>query len=129
MNNQYTISINCVVLSTDITNNKQFVLSLSKDSIEFPNFLCDNDFLDNQEIYLSKFLKKYIFVNEAELMPQLICIDSKYISDNKDRINLVYGFVTSKTTSISDDVNWFEFSYQEPNPYSNILFEVTQKLK
>jgi hypothetical protein len=117
------------VLSTDIPNNKQFVLSTSEDSIEFPNFVCNSDFLNNPEIYLANFLKKYIFVNDTELLSQLVSIDTKYISDNNDRVNIIYGFITTKTNSINKNVNWFEFSYQQPNQYSNILFEVTQKLK
>jgi hypothetical protein len=129
MTNKYNIYINCVVLSTDIPDNKQFVLSTSENSIEFPNFACNNDFLNSPEIYLANFLKEYIFVNDAELLPQLVSIDTKYISDNNDRVDMIYGFVTTKTNSISKNANWFEFSYQQPNPYSNILFEVTQKLK
>jgi hypothetical protein len=126
MNNKYTISIQCVVLSTDISNNKQFVLSLSKDQIEFPSFECNSDFLNDTEEYLIQYLKKYIFVNDVELLPQIINLDTKYISNN---INIIYGFITTKTSSIGNGANWFEFSYQQPNPYSNILFEVTQKLK
>jgi hypothetical protein len=126
MSNKYTISIQCVVLSTDISNNKQFVLSLSKDQIEFPSFECNSDFLNDTEEYLIQYLKKYIFVNDVELLPQIINLDTKYISNN---INIIYGFITTKTSSIGNGANWFEFSYQQPNPYSNILFEVTQKLK
>jgi hypothetical protein len=126
MSNKYTISIQCVVLSTDISNNKQFVLSLSKDQIEFPSFECNSNFLNDTEEYLIQYLKKYIFVNDVELLPQIINLDTKYISNN---INIIYGFITTKTSSIGNGANWFEFSYQQPNPYSNILFEVTQKLK
>jgi len=126
MSNKYTISIQCVVLSTDISNNKQFVLSLSKDQIEFPSFECSSNFLNETEEYLIQYLKKYIFVNDVELLPQIINLDTKYISNN---INIIYGFITTKTSSIGNGANWFEFSYQQPNPYSNILFEVTQKLK
>jgi len=126
MSNKYTISIQCVVLSTDISNNKQIVLSLSKDQIEFPSFECNSDFLNDTEEYLIQYLKKYIFVNDVELLPQIINLDTKYISNN---INIIYGFITTKTSSIGNGANWFEFSYQQPNPYSNILFEVTQKLK
>ena len=126
MSNKYTISIQCVVLSTDISNNKQFVLSLSKDQIEFPSFECNSNFLNDTEEYLIQYLKKYIFVNDVELLPQIISLDTKYISNN---INIIYGFITTKTSSIGNGANWFEFDYQQPNPYSNILFEVTQKLK
>lgn len=129
MSNKYTINIQCVVLSTDIANNKQFVLSLSKDQIEFPSFQCDSNFLNDTEEYLIQYLKQYIFVSDIELLPQLINLDTKYISNNDDTINIIYGFITTKTSSIGSDANWFEFDYQQPNPYSNILFEVTQKLK
>jgi len=129
MHNKYTVNIQCVVLSTDIPNNKQFVLSLSQDQIQFPNFVCNSDFLKNTETYLVDYLKKYIYVNDIELLPQLINIDTKYISDNEDTLNMIYGFITSKTNSIGNGACWFEFIYQEPNPYSNILFEVTQRLK
>lgn len=129
MNNEYKLKINCVVLSTDIPNNKQFVLSLSKNEIDFPAFECSAEFLQDKEKYLVRYLKKYIFVPEVELMPQIIGIDTQYISSSKNTINIIYGFITSKTSSISNDVCWFEFDYHKPNLYSNILFEVTQKLK
>lgn len=129
MNNKYNINIHCVVLSTDIPNNKQFVLSLSNNAIEFPSFACNNDFLNNPEEYLIQHLKQYIFVNDIELWSQIINIDHKYISSSDDTVNIIYGFITTKTSSIGNGACWFEFSYQEPNPYSNILFEVTQKLK
>jgi len=129
MNKKYDVNIYCVVLSTDIPNNKQFVLSLSSEQIDFPHFACNTDYLNTPEEYLAKHLKQYIFVNDVELLSQIINIDNKYICDNEDTINIIYGFVTTKTTSIGNGACWFEFSYQEPNPYSNILFEVTQKLK
>lgn len=128
MSNNYKVNIHCVVLSTDIPNNKQYVLSTSEEDIEFPTFACSNEFLSEPDQYLISFIKKHIFLNDMELLPQLINLDNKYINDNKDTINIIYGFITTKTNSINE-ANWYEFSFTEPNRYSNILFEVTQKLK
>lgn len=127
--NKYNIAINCIVLSTEIHNNKQFVLSLSKDEIQPPQFECNIDFLNNTEKYLIQFLKKYIFVHDMELLPQLISLNYKNITSIDDPINIVYGFITNKTNNINDSAYWYEFDYTKPNPYNNILLEVTQKLK
>lgn len=129
MNNTYKINVNCIVLSTDIPHNKQFVLSLSDSSIEFPSFECNIDFLNNTEAYLIQFIKNYIFVHDMELLPQLISLNYKTISVANDPINIVYGFITHKTNNISDEVYWYEFDYTQPNPQNSILLEVTQKLK
>jgi hypothetical protein len=127
--NKYNIYINCIVLSTDIHNNKQFVLSLSKDEIQPPQFECNIDFLNSSEKYLIEFLKKYIFVHDMELLPQLISLNYKNITSFDDPINIVYGFITNKTNNINDSVYWYEFDYTKPNIYNRILLEVTQKLK
>lgn len=129
MNNKYFVNINCVVLSTDIAHNKQYVLSLRNDEIEFPSFECNNQFLENAESYLIQYIKKYIFVSDFELLSQLININQQQTQNDESIINIVYGFLTKKTINISSDVHWFEFDYYKPNKYNNILLEVTQKLK
>jgi hypothetical protein len=128
MTNKYNINILCVVLSTNIINNKQFVLSMSSDQIKLPTFECNPDFLNNTNVFLINYLKQYIFVSDIELLPQIINIENKH-NCKDDTINIVYGFITKNTASVGGGAQWLEFSYQQPNLYSDILLEVTNKLK
>jgi len=140
MGDNYQIKIACIVLSTDIPKNKQYVLSVNKDEIEFPVFDINNEFLENPTSYIVKHLKQLMFISDIELISQLISVRNSLDSTNlpymgetseiaPKQIYLTYGLVTPKSMNISDDVNWTEFHYQIPNKYSHILLEVTQKIQ
>ena len=80
------------------------------------------------ESSLMSFLKQYIFVNDLELMPQLININSPILSKNSDDLNIVYGFIVPYTESINNGY-WVEFQILQEQKYSPLLFEVMQKLR
>jgi|LakMenEpi03Aug12_release.lakeMendotaPanAssembly.Ray.scaffolds.fasta_scaffold435234_2 hypothetical protein len=123
--NSYKLQIQCVVLSVDIQEKKQFILSLKPNEIIFPTLECDDSFFTDQQDNIINFIRKYIFLNKIELLPQIICLDKK---QDENTINVTYGFLVTKTHSIND-CSWFEFKYEEPNPHSHLLFKVTQALK
>lgn len=126
----FKVRIYCVVLSTDIPNNKQYILSSSKDSIEIPYFNLESSMLDNLEFDIISKMKELIFVSDIELLPQLISLNSSQLEIIENSLNTVYGFLVKYTTNInSDKVYWQEFNYLTPNKYSNLIMQVIQNLR
>jgi len=124
--NKYSLQARCVILSTDIKNKKQYVLSLENENIVFPVFNFDDDeTFQDKESKVIEFLRKYVYVSQLELIPQIINFDKK---EKDDIVNITYGFVINHTNNINNCF-WYEFQYDVPNIYSNLLFEVTQNLK
>lgn len=126
----FKVRIYCVLLSTDIPNNKQYILSSSKDSIEIPYFNLESSMLDNLEFNIIAKMKDLIFVSDIELLPQLISLHSSQLEIIENSLNTVYGFLVKYTTNInSDKVYWQEFNYLTPNKYSNLIMQVIQNLR
>lgn len=127
----FHVHINCVVISTDIQNNKQYVLSNSTDEVIFPSFELTSDNLQNVNKTLVDFVRSKAFVHELECIPQLISLHGKSITTADNQLNIVYGFLVSKTNSLND-CYWKEFSLIDLDPaikHYDILLEVIQKLK
>lgn len=125
---KFNVKINCVIIGTDIPNNIQYILSTNKTDIVFPCLELNAIHKENIDLYITDFLKQYIFVSELELMPQIISLHSKDLQCSKNDLNVVYGFVVKHTININD-VYWIPFDYSQTNQYSNLIFEVIQKLK
>lgn len=125
---KFIVKIYLVILATDISNNKQYILSKKSDEIELPNIILSEALLDNLEKNIVTEAQTLVFANELELLPQLISLHNKYIDKHNNEINCVYGFVLKKTDNINNSY-WIEFSYNEPNKYSDLIFETIQKLK
>ena len=128
--NEFQININCVVLTTDITANKKYVLSLTQEDITLPNLYITKESVANLESNIIDYLKSYLFVSDLELLPQIITLHSDQIKsdENNNTLNVVYGFIVSHSQSINN-AYWVEFSYFNAVSYSNLLFEVIQKLQ
>jgi hypothetical protein len=117
-----------VVFSTNINLNKRFVLSLEENTIKLPSFELSTQDLDNIEHKIMDYLKSILFVNDLELLPQLININSKILSKDHSHLNIIYGFIVSHTNSLNNS-HWVEFELLQEQTYSPLLFEVMQKLK
>ena len=128
--NEFQININCVVLTTDITASKKYVLSLTQEDITLPNLYITKESVANLESNIIDYLKSYLFVSDLELLPQIITLHSDQIKSDKNinTLNVVYGFIVSHSKSINN-AYWVEFNYFNAVPYSNLLFEVIQKLQ
>jgi hypothetical protein len=128
--NKFIINLSCVVLTTNLSLNKKYVLSLNADNITLPNFSITQEYLkSNLDHQIVKFLKEYIFVSDIELLPQLISLHSPNLPQNEDGIiNTVYGFLVNQTNSLNNCF-WVEFDYLQPTPHTELLIEVIQKLK
>lgn len=130
-NDTFRLKINCVVLTTNLALGKKFVLSLDKDLITLPSFDLKAETIASNtlESYIVENLKKYIFVNDLELLPQLITLHSNNIKrDNQDTINTVYASLVNYSNSLNN-AYWIEFDYLQPNEYTPVLIEVIQQLK
>jgi len=128
MSNMFNVKINCVVFSTNINLNKRYLLSLDSNQIILPSFGLLSEHLENTEYKIIEFLKQFVFVNELELLPQLININSKSLSDNENDLTIVSGFIIIHTNSINNS-HWLEFEFLKEQKYSSMLFEVMQKLR
>lgn len=129
-NTNFGVKIYCVLLSTDIPNNKQYILSSSKDSIDIPYFNLEKSMVPNLEMDIISKMKEFIFVSDIELLPQLISLHSSQIEVVENSLNVVYGFLVKYTTNINTEkVSWQEFNYLNPNKYSNLIMQVIQNLR
>ena len=69
-------------------------------------------------------------MSDYDLMPQIISINSKHIEKTSENtLNIVYGFIVPYSKNLSDQAHWIKFDYLEPTKYSNLIFEVVQKLR
>ena len=125
MNSQYKIIIKPVVLTTQIELNKQYVLSSSDKEWKPITFHLDDSMLEDINYKIIEKMKTYIFVNDLELVPQLINIKKSIAEDNA--IDVIYGFVVGFTNNINKCF-WLEFNVLEEKEYSNLILEVIQKL-
>lgn len=126
----FNVKLCCVLLSTDIPNNKQYILSSSKDFIEIPSFNLERPMLSKLETDIILKMKELIFISDIELLPQLISLHNSSIDSNENTLNVIYGFLVRHTLNINmDKVYWQEFNYLNPTKYSNLIMQVIQNLK
>lgn len=126
---KFIVKANCVVLGVDIKNSKKYVLSTKIDDIIFPYVILDQESIKSINGTLVEYLHNNItYVSDIELLPQLINLHSNYIdNESMTDLNSIYGFVIDYNPNIKDWY-WVEFNELEPVKYSNIIFEVIQKL-
>ena len=120
--------IYCVILGTDIASNSKYILSLEEKEITLPSFYLENKQLSNLDADIIRYAQTLVYTNELELYPQLISLHNRFIEESEGVINIVYGFVVKHTNNINN-AYWIPFDYLNPNKYSNLIFEVVQKLK
>lgn len=126
---QFIVKANCVVLGVDMKNMKKYVLSTDKENIIFPQVTLDKESIKTVNATIVDYLHKNVnYVSDIELLPQLINLHSNYI-DNPETtdLNAVYGFVVDYNPDIKEWY-WIEFDELQPVKYSNVIFEVMQKL-
>jgi hypothetical protein len=125
MNSLFNINIKTVVLTTKINLNKKYVLSATEKDWTPISFVLEHTMLDNLKQNIIETMRQFIFVNELELLPQLINI--KRNEENENSIDVIYGFVVNYTESLNNCF-WVEFNITEEKPYSNLILEVIQNL-
>jgi hypothetical protein len=123
MDSQFKVNIKTVVISTQIELNKKYLLSQNEKVWQPITFDLNIDMLSNLEKNIIDQLKQYVFVNELELLPQLINVA---LNENNE-LDIIYGFLINYTQSLSNCF-WVEFNLAAELSYSNLILEVIQKL-
>lgn len=128
----FNINIHCVIFGVNIKLNKKCILSSNKEDIEFPKLNLQPIHINDINNSIIKFLKQFIFINELELIPQIITINNNLLKSTtniEDEINIVYGFIIDYKSSIdTNNVNWMDFDILKEHKYSTVIFETMQKL-
>jgi hypothetical protein len=124
MNALYNINIKCIILSSQIELNKKYVLTKSENIWDPIVLQLADGWLPDIEKKLIDEIKNFIFVNELELLPQIISLK---IGSEKNCIDIIYGFVVNYTESLNKCF-WLEFDFLKEEPYSTLLLETIQKL-
>jgi hypothetical protein len=123
MDSQFKVNIKTVVISTQIELNKKYLLSQNEKVWQPITFDLNIDMLSNLEKNIIDQLKQYVFVNELELLPQLINVA---LNENNE-LDIIYGFLVNYTQSLNNCF-WVEFNLAAELSYSNLILEVIQKL-
>jgi len=127
--NLFQVKINYIVLTTDIINRKQYVLSINPNEIELPSFILNIENKLDLDKYIINFISQYVNVSSLELIPQLIRLDTN-IDETKfnTTVNSIYGFLVEYTDAINN-CYWKEFHYTSMDKFTHILLETVQKLR
>lgn len=126
MNSLFNINLKCILLTSRIELNKRYVLTLTEAEWDPPIIHLNHSFdinKINQELIAS--MKKLVFVNDIELIPQIISVKKNNEAENT--LDIIYGFVINYTNSLSECF-WLEFDLLKETNYSQTLLEVIQKL-
>jgi hypothetical protein len=125
----FNVNIHCVVFGVNASLNKRCVLSVDNDKLVLPKFILENDLLKNLNENIIKFLKQYVFVNDLELLPQLISLNHVSLNQEQDTLDIVYGFIIDYNSSIDNTrVYWIDFDILKEQQLSLVLLETIQKL-
>jgi len=124
MNVPYNVNIKCIALSSQMELNKKYVLTKTENEWDPPTLALNNEWFPNIEKNLIDKMKNLIFVNDLELLPQVVSVKQ---NDDQQSIDIIYGFIIGYTESLNECF-WLEFDFLQEKPYSQIIFEVIQKL-
>lgn len=123
MDSLFKVKIKAIVISTQIHLNKKYLLSTKEKVWDPISFDLNAEILSDLEQNIITKMKEYVFVNDLELLPQLINIK---LNENKE-LDIIYGFLINYTESLKDCA-WVEFNLSDEPSYSNLILEVIQKL-
>jgi len=122
---------NLVIFTTDIKNNKQYVLSTDKNEIRFPFLEIKGESKKDIDSSIDNYIRENIlFLKNEELFIQLISLNEECISDNPEIISSVYGFIVPQETQVNyEKYNWIEFDLlNESNKYNILFIDIIRSL-
>lgn len=129
MNNKFRVKLSFIVLTTDIPQNKQYILSLNKDSIQPPSLYVDENNVTKISEESIKYLQSLVLVDRFQLLPQIISLNETHLPNlEPDTINVVYGSITKFTPSLNQ-CYWVPFSYFSKNDYNDVILKTVQRLQ
>lgn len=128
----FDINIHIVVFTTDIKNNKKYVLSTNKDNIVLPQMEVDQQKKENIDQYICEFVRqKYLFLSDYEILPQFVSFHSKTLCQKENSIDMVYGSIVPFDCQKNDeDCYWVEFNIVDPekSEESHLMIDVIRSL-
>ncbi len=127
---KFNIDAYCVAITTNLEENKTYILSTTENSIEFPVLEIDTKNANSIDNSLIDHMRKFLMTSQFELSPQIVSANSTIIKPRKkNTINLVYSFLIKENVK-NFDSHWISFNFQNPSTeYAGLIFEVIQKLK
>lgn len=111
----FDINIHIVIFTTDVQNNKKYVLSTNKDNINLPQIKVDQQKKENIDQSICEFIRqKHLFLSDYEILPQFVSFHSKALSQAENSIDMVYGSIVPFDCQKNDEnCYWLEFNIGE----------------
>ena len=127
---KFNHNANLVIFTTNIDENKQYVLSSNKHQIELPYLSINRDNKKDIDESIGEFIRKEIlFLQNEELFIQLISLNEEVISDDPETISSVYGFIIPQQTQVNlEKYHWLKFDLLDGNKYNPIFIDVIRSL-
>lgn len=124
--NEFILKAECVAITTNIEEQKIFVLSLEEQRLVLPILDITKDNIESIDKNVIQNMKKFLMTNDLELAPQIIKI---YPNKDSSTLHIVYAFLIKENIRHFDS-HWINFDYNNPKiEHSDLIFEVVQKLK
>lgn len=113
-----------VIFTTNIDENKQYVLSSNKNKIELPCLSIDQETKKDIDESIGEFIRRdVLFLQNEELFIQLISLNEEAISNDPETISSVYGFIVPSKTQVNiEKYHWLEFDLLDENNKYNLIF-------
>lgn len=124
------ITINIIIFTTDIPNNKKFVLSTDPKEIVFPKFSVTKENRNDIDKQICSLIReKYMYLSDMEILPQFITLNSENLCNDDSTLEVVYGCVVPLTSHINhEECRWSEFDLQNNDPSSFLMLNVIRSL-
>lgn len=125
-----SISVNIIVFTTDIPNNKKFVLSIDAKEIVFPKFSVTKENRNDIDKQICDLIRNnYMYLSDMEILPQFITLNSENLCNEDSTLEVVYGCIVPLTSHINHDkCRWSEFDLSNQDPNSFLLLNVIRNL-
>jgi hypothetical protein len=126
------VNAHLIIISVDMKENKTYVLSKDKEKITFPSYEINQENKNTFDSFMIDMLIQNVYVENFMINTQPQFITANFDPDNDDQkqdMNMGFGFLTDYTDQIDKDNFWVEFNYMNPQDYNNVLYQTIQRLK
>ena len=126
------VNAHLIIISVDMKENKTYVLSKDKEKITFPSYEINQENKNTFDSFMIYMLIQNVYVENFMINTQPQFITANFDPDNDDQkqdMNMGFGFLTDYTDQIDKDNFWVEFNYMNPQDYNNVLYQTIQRLK
>lgn len=126
------VNAHLIIISVDMIENKTYVLSKNKEKVIFPSYEINEENKNRFDSFMLDMLIQNVYVENFMINTQPQFITANFEPDNDDQkqdMNMGFGFLTDHTDQIDKDNFWVEFNYMNPQDYNNVLYQTIQRLK